>query len=111
MAHRRQSRPDSGLHFQVKKLRTFRVVCSSLTSGHPLGAEFSVGVWGRKFGVWGLRFGVWGLGVGVWDLGFVVQGFEFRVSGAGMRGLADSVGVFVVQDKRERINWGLGWRV
>jgi len=32
MAHTRQSRPDSGLDFQVKVLTTFRVVPSSLGS-------------------------------------------------------------------------------
>ena len=33
MAHTRQSRPDSGLGFQVKVLKTFQVVPSSLGSG------------------------------------------------------------------------------
>jgi len=33
MAHIRQSRPDSGLGFQVKVLKTFQVVPSSLESG------------------------------------------------------------------------------
>jgi len=33
MAHMRQSRPDSGLGFQVKVLRTIQVVAASLGSG------------------------------------------------------------------------------
>ena len=36
MAHIRQSRPDSGLCFQVKVLRTFPVVPSSLERGNDL---------------------------------------------------------------------------
>ena len=33
MAHIRQSRPDSGLGFQVEVLKTFKIVSSSLGSG------------------------------------------------------------------------------
>jgi len=35
MARKRQSRPDFGLGFQVKVLKTFEVVPSSLGSGSP----------------------------------------------------------------------------
>ena len=35
MAHVRQSRPDYGLGFQVKVLKPFQVVPSSLGSGRP----------------------------------------------------------------------------
>ena len=41
MAHIRQSRPDSGLGFQVKILTPFHVVPSSLGSGFPNGQEVS----------------------------------------------------------------------
>ena len=36
MAHTRLSRPDSGLGFQVKVLKTFQMVPSSLGSGHAV---------------------------------------------------------------------------
>ena len=42
MAHITQSRPDSGLDFQVKVLKTFRAVPSSLGSGALNGIEAQV---------------------------------------------------------------------
>jgi len=45
MAHIRQSRPDSVLDIQVKVLKTFEVVPSSLGSGEPrfkIDAKFRV---------------------------------------------------------------------
>jgi len=39
MAHTRQSRPDSGLGFQVKALKTFYGVPLSLGNGRTLGPE------------------------------------------------------------------------
>ena len=43
MAHKRPSRPDSGLGFQVKVLETFQIAPSSLESGpeaiRPLSGE------------------------------------------------------------------------
>ena len=44
MAHTRQSRPDSGLGFHVKVLKTFKAVPSSLGSGYGRADVRSVGL-------------------------------------------------------------------
>ena len=43
MAHVKQSRPDSGLGFQVNVIETFRVVPSSLGSGQGSGLKKGAG--------------------------------------------------------------------
>ena len=90
MEHIRQSRPDSGLDSEVKGLKNFEVVPSSLRSGtkwclafrlieaHEVeervsGLGFGVGVWGVGVGDWDLRG--WGLGFGVWGWGLGVVGW------------------------------------
>jgi len=95
IAHTRQSRPDSGLGFQVKRLEIFKVVPSSLGGASVEGnllrslacqalsmvmppayvvARFTVvpSIGSVLPRVWDVGLGVWGFGCGVW-------GVEFRV--------------------------------
>jgi hypothetical protein len=74
MAHRRQSRLDSGPGFEVKVLETFQVVPSSLASGLPK----------EPFGV--LILGCKVQGVDFQGLGFRVEGVWVQVRGVGGRG-------------------------
>ena len=62
MAHIRQSRPDSGLGFQIKFIKNLLVVPSSLGIGPKaiFSAHRPAGVSGLGFGVQGLGFEVWG---------------------------------------------------
>ena len=53
MAHIRQSRPDSGLGFQVKVLKHFQVVLSSLGSGGVNHASLLL-MDGSHSAVWGV---------------------------------------------------------
>ena len=54
MAHVRQSRPDSGLGFQIKMLATFEIVPNSLGSGPHTAIASGFDVEGGEFRVQGL---------------------------------------------------------
>ena len=64
-AHVRQSRPDSGLGFQVKVFKLFQGVPSSLGSGGCSSLCVDTGAWVQKAASWLILNSFW-LGSGYW---------------------------------------------
>jgi hypothetical protein len=85
MTHIPQSRPDSGLGFQVKVVETLQLVPSSLSSGQSFEAPSSgFPDFGFERPRLGFRVSYFGFpGFGILDSGsrFRVPGSGFRVSG------------------------------
>ena len=92
MAHVKQSRPDSGHGFQVKVLKIFQVVPSSLGIGPSVQPGLSIGVRDHGFGLWDLGFRVPGSGFLVSSFGF--QGFRFLTDGFGFARESGGQGFF-----------------
>ena len=89
MGHIRQSRPDSGLGSQVKKLKTVLVVPSSLRSGDlrkRREVRRTVSLPGAGLAVEGLRCALYGT---LWR----VCGLESRVQGWGVGGSGFGCGI------------------
>ena len=72
MVYVRQSRPNSGLWFQVKG----KHLLGAERGQEPVDPHHSCfpSVWGLR-----LRGKIWGLGFGLWALRFGVWGLRFRV--------------------------------